>query len=194
MRWHGTIARNVSRSLAIGLGCVVFAGAASCGSLPRVAHWPVTMSTTTMTATSTDRNSASQPARRDLKLEVRVAQRTINRGDPVDIIVSLTNLSEKPVRLPDLSAYQNYRYDVRTESGNPVRLTEFGQRLYADFLRVSFIDLEPWDTIETTVRISQIFDMSLGGTFVIKVSRNWPNRDRAGQPVTSDPVVIKLTS
>jgi hypothetical protein len=106
-----------------------------------------------------------------MQLGVQVASTKMFRGYPVDIILTLRNVSEKSVWVRSSSSYQNYRYDVRHLWGEQLPFTEFGKRLYDDYLRLTFDEVPAGEQIVTVVRLSTICDLSMGGQHLVRVIR-----------------------
>lgn len=115
-------------------------------------------------------------------LSVSAAKSQVNAGDPVDLIVRMTNTSDHDVDCTynySNALDRNYLYAVTDEMGQPVQRIEKQHHGGSD---VWPCILEPGQSTRTGGgRISVLYDFSRPGKYSIQVSRKvWGDESRPG--------------
>ena len=140
-------------------------------------------------------------------LLIRAENYNVRRGESVILDITLTNTSEKPLtmRTPLNSYYgdENYRLDVSKSNGNAVEKTyatpkpenKRDAQLWAlshrTFGSMRLEQINPGDTEKEKINLSQRYDLSSPGTYLVRVARDVEPGNDTGVVVLSN--LIRVT-
>jgi hypothetical protein len=91
---------------------------------------------------------------------------------PVPVTIVTKNLSDAPLKIPASSKWTTYEYELRQQD-REVPLTRFGQRMEDSRGDGSAAEpeLPPGDSIVLELPISRLFDLSIVGSYTLRISR-----------------------
>ena len=98
-----------------------------------------------------------------LKVSIHVAAKEVETGAPVDVTVTLENVSQQVVQFVQTAPVFDARFVVLDEKGNEMPLTRGGVRLQqirGAGGRRERVRLKPGETMEFVVRANWLYDLS----------------------------------
>lgn len=124
-------------------------------------------------------------------LSIQTDKAVVAGGDPVLIYMLVKNNTKKTFSIQEAITDRDYEYIVekviKGKDGKitltPANLTEWGTQVVNGpwaFFRFFYRDLKPGDTEQDQIIISRLFDMTMPGTYSIKVNCYAIQRDDAG--------------
>lgn len=123
---------------------------------------------------------------------------TWKTGAPVVVIVTMINNSKRTVHYSLTNPVFDYVMDVRDASGNSVSETEHFRQMKEGLksgLRITgrniLVTLEPDQTQQDTIEISNLYDLGRPGDYSIEVKREFPEVGK--DPVRSNRLKITIT-
>lgn len=147
-----------------------------------------------LTAGGPAQSSAGKQAQTPFSITVSVPKTEIKAGSSVELMVLLKNTSDYDINTS--STYytgvdNGYQYDVRTERGAVVRPKK--QRIKGPLLLSGRMStLKPGESHESTTMISDEFDMTKPGKYVIQLSRPISGNPHDGV-VKSNKITVTVT-
>lgn len=131
---------------------------------------------------------------KQLKMKIGVAREKWKRNNPITVSVYLTNKSKGVVKIPDpFQAWYKYQISVIDEKNQQVPMTESTKRqLKMGSVSVSSQELNPKETVEDKVRISDIFELNQKGTYKIAFKRQVGIADKVQHELTSNTITISV--
>ena len=120
----------------------------------------------------------------------------IKNGSKINVHVRLTNTSVHEITLFDTNRDCDYRVEVSI-NGNPARETEYKRALRCDetmiLERNVLVTLKPQQSTEDNIMISNLYDMTTPGTYLVRVMREIPKNLGRGT-VQSNSITIAVGS
>lgn len=95
-------------------------------------------------------------------------------GNGVSLKIRVENQSKKPVSFTYRSKYWDYDLRVLDWKGQPVPLTRFGKRAYADSRKEvagEKLRLAAGKHVEVTLNVARVFDLTKTGEYTVTISR-----------------------
>ena len=122
-------------------------------------------------------------------------------GEPVWVKATLRNTTRNFIIVVDGPISENFQVQVRTEDRRLVSLTSLGKSLASAKAQEERtggskrirITLEPGQAVTRYYQVDRVYDMTLGGTFRIKVSRVYNGPSGRGV-AASVPLPVRLES
>lgn len=96
-------------------------------------------------------------------------------GEKVTMTLITKNASNKGLKLPVLSKWTTYQFQLRDTSGN-VPLTRFGQRMKTRSLDSGHgnAEIPAGEMLTIELELNRLFDLSLTGKYALQASRTVP--------------------
>jgi hypothetical protein len=128
-------------------------------------------------------------------IEISTQKSSVKSGQEVKIHVVLTNTSGLPLAVTG-ALHQGVYYSVRVinENGMPPPSKESDPHKYTVKINPGALvikHLKPGDAEEATVRLNDLYDITIPGTYLVRVNRSVEEGDSKGTVVQSN--LIRLT-
>jgi hypothetical protein len=136
------------------------------------------------------------PIIQGFQLSARLEKDTVGIGEPIVLELFLRNTSREVLLLGHFGL--DYEITIADEQGNSVPLTEYGTRIKSaqKEIGVSLRKLGPGGEEQASIRVNDIYDMTLVGIYYITVERGGLFK-QDGKPinakVVSNTVKVKIT-
>ena len=136
------------------------------------------------TATKPAVADASLPVVEDDKFTIEVTSKKdkFYSGEPIDIDITFKNNGATKTKMTVDRVEEFFDIEVTGPyRGVPPFLPSVAQRRYDGSLDI--VDFEPTDTLSGIVRLSSLYDLSLGGPYTVRVAKRFRFRDAKKGPV-----------
>lgn len=130
------------------------------------------------------------------QLSAQLEKEWVGPCEPVILIVTLKNVSEKVLSLADSRPERDYEIVVKDEQGEETPLTTYGKNLMdsAGVFRRVLLKMNAGQELQNRLLINRIYDMSISGTYSIIVKRNVFRQDGKGfAEVISNTIKVEIT-
>jgi hypothetical protein len=163
----------------------------------------VTVSAQTNGGQAAQKNSAAMewgPLCRGLQLSAMPIANVFSSGDPIKVVVIVTNVTAEPIALPVIFPGSDHRYDVKfvvTDArGQRVPFTQLGSILDGEPKAVSGVEgrfVPPKGVIEDVIRLDNRFELGTTGVFSVTVRRLIPDANSKPVPeLISNPAKFEI--
>jgi len=131
-----------------------------------------------------------------LKITIVAAQNSVNAGDPIEITVTMKNMSEHDITMvavgSNSKAELNYEIITRDKNGEMLNKTIYGKGLKGGVAGSrKLFTLKPGAEITETSNINKLYDFSMPGEYTIQVERKLPASEGKGT-VKSNTITITV--
>lgn len=117
-------------------------------------------------------------------LSARIENKQFKLGEPIVLNLTIRNITKQVLYLTETNPYSDYQLIVKSERGERVRLTEFGQRSSnnkEDF-RVIGVKVKPGEERHDSIEATRLYNMTVPGTYTMiarRVIRSRKGRESA---------------
>jgi hypothetical protein len=133
--------------------------------------------------------AAHGPEAGGLCLAANVGRDHFGGGDPVELTLTLENVSKEPVRIALASLLDTFEFDVTLPTGEPAPLTLYGKQVATGrSLGFRTFPLKPGEKAAHAIALSRLFDMTLHGEYKVTARR----RIHSELVVSSNPITITV--
>jgi len=131
---------------------------------------------------------------KQLEMRIGVMHEQWDAEDPIIVSVYLTNKGKSAVKIPDAKVpLFKYQMSVIDEHSRQVPITEsMKKQLKWGPSSIRSQEIEPRETIEEKVRISDIFQLNQKGTYKITFKRQVGIADKVRQELTSNTITVSV--
>lgn len=146
---------------------------------------------TTVTVTAFDQ---TVPAYGGCELSIRFEKTSIQVGEPLTLVATLRNTSEKTVAMFRKGPETDYRLSVKDAQGKDIPPRDDGKMLGP--ISARFLRLAPKSETVDRVSVTQMYEMTTSGTYTVRAVRTiiWPDASAKTLSVESNVTTITLTS
>ena len=136
------------------------------------------------------------PISEGYQLSASVAKDRVAPGEPIVLKLVLRNTTPTTLYLTEVGVEKEYKVKVKDERGEDVPLTKHGKLLRnteLTYFMMAGLAVGPGQEREDSLRVSDLHDMGVGGTYSITVKRMVPKRDGKGNAeVTSNTLKVRV--
>jgi len=132
-----------------------------------------------------------------LKITIVAAQNSVNAGDPIEITVTMKNMSDHDITMvavgSNSKAELNYEIITRDKNGEMLNKTIYGKGLKGGVAGSrKLFTLKPGAEITETSDINKLYDMSMPGEYIIQVEKELPASEGKGT-IKSNTITVTVT-
>src|SRR5258705_8764610 len=135
-----------------------------------------------------------------LRLSIEPTSRAIAAGEPVEILATLENPTQKTIKIIETTSERDLWLKVKDEHQAPVPLTRLGthyeNRRKWNYTGRQIISLNPGEKRRYKVIVNLFYDMTISGKYSISaaffVGRDAANPFDEQVPITSDIVTVEI--
>src|SRR5262249_21543663 len=132
-----------------------------------------------------------------LKITIVAAQNSVKAGDPIEITVTMKNMSDHDITMvavgSNSKAELNYEIIARDKNGEMLNETIYGKGLKGGVAGSrKLFTLKPGAEITETSDINKLYDMSMPGEYVIQVEKELPASEGKGM-IKSNTITVTVT-
>jgi hypothetical protein len=117
-----------------------------------------------------------------LSLKLTALDTSVKAGGKIMVRVTTTNESDHPITFHNISRDCDYSFRVLTNSKTPAPESEYKKQLrcnrVADQLEITgrniIVTLKPGESSFEDILITDLYDMSVAGTYTLQVDRTFP--------------------
>lgn len=139
----------------------------------------------------------AQCQQRPLSIAISAPQSSLKVGSDVRLEVTLTNTSNRRMLIKERNPATDYEIDIRDERGTAVPGSDFGRKLKEPPVipmnsRNLGIYLRPNESTKESITLSELYDLSRPGKYLIQVERGVSDNPKDGV-VKSNKITVTVT-
>jgi len=133
-----------------------------------------------------------------LKITIVAAQNSVNAGDPIEITVTMKNMSDHDITMGKWvgisQAELNYEIIVKGKNGEMPNETGYRKAIKEGHIHGSrqHITLKPGEERTETSNINKLYDLSMPGEYAIQVEKELPTSEGKGT-IKSNTITVTVT-
>jgi len=138
----------------------------------------------------------SHAPEQSLKITIVAAQNSVMAGDPIEITVTMKNISDHDVTMGksvgNTQAELDYEIIVRGKNGEMLNETSYKKRIKEAAGSWKTFTLKPGEERTETSNINKLYDLSRPGEYTVQVEKELPASEGKGM-VQSNTIAITVT-